>query len=160
MLRSYRSGVHPSSDSVDGWRPSIMSTPLPLLLLLLLASPAHSAETPLIVVTGPTIVAFRVPVGVGELEKNENASEALADFQVYADRASEPLKKAKVDFRVVYAEAFQIRDGKKLVTFRTTTVGIGYYFVAPGMKPAVERGVMTHTDLFDCVRKYFGIVVK
>jgi hypothetical protein len=140
---------------------STMRTLLLLSLpLLLLASPGHAGDLPLIVVTGPTIVAFRAATSGGAREDEQNANEALADFLVYADRASEPLKRAKVDFKVVYADAFQVRDGKTLVTFRTTKIGIGYYFVSPRMKPVVQRGVMTHIDLFDCVRKYFGIVVK
>jgi hypothetical protein len=73
---------------------------IPILLsLLLLVSPVNAGDRPIVIVTGPTIVAFRAMSSSGAREDEQNANEALADFQVYADRASEPLKKAKIDGR-------------------------------------------------------------
>jgi hypothetical protein len=131
-----------------------------LLLLIVVAPFGNTGELPLIAVTGPTVIAFFPPVKDQALAKKYDMNVTLDDFQFYASKAREPLKKADVDFQEVYSNSFQVQDGKKLVMFQLKKVKIGYYFVSPGMKPIVEYGVMNEADLFECVHKYFGIVVK
>jgi hypothetical protein len=89
----------------------------------------------------PTIVAFFPPVKQAELKTDPDTNEALADFQVYATRVREPLRKAGVDFHEVYTPSFRVRAAGKVTTFRPTEAKVGYYFVAPGKKPRVEYGV-------------------
>ena len=62
------------------------------------ASPVAAAEKqPVVVVAGPMIIAF-FPVTRGELQKDADTNEALADFQLYAKQVREPLKKAGIEF--------------------------------------------------------------
>lgn len=116
-----------------------------------------TAETqPLVGVEGRTIVAFFPPVTDAELQKDADTNEALADFQFYAKRVREPLKKAGIDFHEVYAHSFRVRVGKTVTVFRPVKGDVGYYFVVPGKKPRIEYGVMTDADLLQVANEYFG----
>ena len=132
-----------------------------LLAMALVFAGASSlvAEEPLLVVTRPTVIAFFPPVTEKMLAEDPDTNEALADFQVYAERVREPLLKAGVEFQEVYARAFRIRIGNRVRVFRPGKVEIGYYFVSPTKKAAVEYGVETDFDLFVGVQKHLGITV-
>jgi hypothetical protein len=115
------------------------------------------AETqPLVEVEGRTIVAFFPPVTHAELQKDADTNEALADFQFYATRVREPLKKAGISFHEVYAHSFRTRVGKTVTAFRPVKGDVGYYFVVSGKKPRIEYGVMTDADLLQVANEYFG----
>jgi hypothetical protein len=117
---------------------------------------AGSAEKqPVIVVRGPTVVAFFEPQA--KLDKDPDTNEALADFQLYARRARAPLAKAGIEFHELYARSFRLRSGNKWTRFRTVKEGVGYYLVAPGKKPHIEYGAMTDVDLLQAANQYFGI---
>lgn len=120
-------------------------------------SPLSAAEkAPLVVVGGRTIVAFFPPVSDAELQKDADTNEALADFQLYATRVREALKKAGVDFHELYTQSFRVRVGESVTTFRPVTVDVGYYFIVPGKEPRIEYGVMTDADLLQLANEYFG----
>jgi hypothetical protein len=126
-------------------------------LCFLKAAPGAAEKQPVIVVRGPTVVAFFEPVPNAQLEKDPDASEALADFQLYARNVREPFRKAGIEFHELYAHSFQLREGKRLTTFRPAKLKVGYYFLAPGRKPRIEYGVMTDTDILQLAYEYFGI---
>jgi hypothetical protein len=94
-----------------------------------------------------------------EAENGEGDAEALNDFDFYASKVEDRLKKAGIDFREVDARSFRVRAGKRLRSFRTGKIGIGYYFIAPGKEPHVEFGVMTDEDLVNAAGKYFGVAI-
>ena len=100
---------------------------------------------------------FFPPVKQAELADDPDTNEALADFQEYTNRVREPMRKADIDFRVLYASTFRIRVGASSARFRPGTVKIGYYFVAPGKKPRVHYGVATDGDLLEIAHEYFGL---
>jgi len=124
------------------------------------AAPAAAEKSPVVVVRGPTIVAFFEPVPQAKLAKEPDTNEALADFQLYATSVRKPLRKAGIEFHELYAHSFRLRVGNKLTTFRPGKVGVGYYLVAPGKDPRVEYGVMTDADLLQLANEYFGISAK
>jgi len=118
---------------------------------------ALAAETPpLVVVSGKTIVAFFPPVTDAELQKNPDANKTLGDFQTYASRVREPLKRAGITFHELYVHSFRVRVGKSVTSFRPAKVDVGYYFITPGKEPRIEYGVMTDTDLLQVAADYFG----
>ena len=117
---------------------------------------AAAKKQPLLLVSGPTVVALFPPVTDAELKKDANTNEALADFQFYAKRVREPLKDAGIEFHELYAPSFRVRDGKTVTTFRSVKGDIGYYFIRPDQKPRIEYGVMTDSDLLQVAREYFG----
>ncbi len=121
---------------------------------------ATAEKQPLVVVRGPTVVAFFEPVTPAELEKAPDTNEALADFQFYATHVREPLRKAGIAFHELYAHSFRLRVGKRLTTFQPVNVNVGYYLIAPGKKPRVEYGVMTDGDLLQVANEYFGTSAK
>lgn len=131
----------------------VASTALALLLL----APGYAQEAPIqtFVISRPTIVAFFPPLSEADLDKNPDMNEALGDFQLYASRAQAPLKKAGIDFEVVSAVTFNVKDGATARTFRTGKIGIGYYFIAPGKAPHIEFGVMTDDDILAMAAKVF-----
>ena len=126
-------------------------------LCFVTVAPSAAEKQPVIVVRGPTVVAFFEPVPNAQLGKNPDASEALADFQFYARNVREPFRKAGIEFHEVYAHSFRLREGKRLTTFRPGKADVGYYLIAPGKKPRIEYGVMTDADLMQLAQEYFGI---
>jgi biotin operon repressor len=114
--------------------------------------------SPVFVIDKPTILAF-FPITQTEVDSHEDAGEALSDFDWYVSLAAKRLKNAGISIQVVNAPSFQIQMGKKTVTYQPKKDEIGYYFVAPGKKPHIERNVMTGEDILDAARKYFGVVV-
>ena len=119
-------------------------------------TPRAAERQPLVVVHGPTVVAFFEPVTEAKLDKDPDANEALADFQLYASRVRAPLRKAGIEFHELYAHSFRLRVGKQLTTFRPVKMDVGYYLIAPGKKPRIEYGVMTDSDLLQVTNQYFG----
>jgi hypothetical protein len=121
------------------------------------AAPVAAEKQPVVVVRGPTVVAFFEPVPQAKLEKDPDANESLADFQLYARNARAPLSRAGIEFHELYTHSFRLRIGNKLTTFRPIKADVGYYLVAPGKKPRIEYGVMTDSDLLQVANTYFGI---
>ena len=101
-----------------------------------------------------TIIAFCPPTTKAGVT-DADASEALSDFQFYAERIKQPLNKAGIGFQILYARSFRIRLGSETIVFRPKT-DIGYYLIAPGKKPLIEYGVMTDSDLLLVAKRYFG----
>ncbi len=131
------------------------------IAVLGLAVPSHptiAADSPVVVVRGPTVVAFFTPATEEELAKDSDTNEALADFQVYAAEYRKSLPKMGIEFHELYVHSFQLLIGKKRTTFRPADAEVGYYFVAPGRKPRVEYGVSTSIE--EIARTYFGIPSK
>jgi hypothetical protein len=126
-----------------------------LALACVAAAGPRQAKTATVVVQGPTVIAFFEPVTDAELDKDADLNETLSDFQLYARKAREPLRKAGVEFHELYVNSFQLRIGQSLTSFRPTKATVGYYFIAPGKKPQIEYGVMTDLDLLDLANKYF-----
>ncbi|HEY5028540.1 MAG TPA: hypothetical protein VIK39_09050 [Candidatus Angelobacter sp.] len=123
-------------------------------------APAAAEKKPLVVVHGPTVVAFFEPVTRAKLEKDPDTNEALADFELYARKAREPLRKAGIEFHELYAHSFRLRVGNRLITFKPVKVDVGYYLITPGKLPRIEYGVMTDIDLLQVANEYFGIPSK
>ena len=131
-----------------------------LVCVLSVQVPLVAAEKqPVVVVAGPTIVAF-FPVTKTELQKGADTNEALADFQVYAKQVREPLKKTGIEFQEVYAQSFRVRIGQEATVFRPAKGNVGYYLIVPGRKPRIEYGVMTNTDLLQVANEYFATPAK
>ncbi|HSK45191.1 MAG TPA: hypothetical protein VLA83_15025 [Candidatus Binatia bacterium] len=126
-------------------------------LYFVTVAPGAAEKQPVVVVHGPTVVAFFEPVLQAKLDKDPDTNEALADFQFYAKNVREPFRKAGIEFHELYANSFQLRDGKRLTTFRPVKVHVGYYLVAPGKKPRIQYGGMTDSDLLQAANEYFGI---
>ena len=119
-------------------------------------APAAAEKPPVVVVRGPTVVAFFEPVTQAKLKKDPDTNEVLADFQLYATNVRGPLKKAGIEFHELYAHSFRLRVGSRLTTFHPVKVDVGYYLIAPGKKPRIEYGVMTDADLLKVAKEYFG----
>jgi hypothetical protein len=113
-----------------------------------------------IVIHGPTIVAFFPSVTAKDLDSDANTNEALSDFQFYNGEVRNSLHKARIEFREADAPSFRIRCGNTVRTFRTGKISVGYYFVAPNKEPHIEYGVMTDVDILDAARKYFGLEIQ
>ena len=123
--------------------------------VLLVPASAQSRETlPTITADKPTIIAFFDGMAIAT---NED-SEALSDFEFYAEQAGPALQRAGIDFRVVDGSSFRIHCRQRTLTFRAGPTKVGYYLIAPGKEPHIEYGVMTDTDLIDLAGKYFGEV--
>jgi hypothetical protein len=68
----------------------------------------NQPKEPVLLIRRPTVIAFFPPFRESELERDPDRGEALADFQLYAQRVREPLRKLGVDFREVYARSFRV----------------------------------------------------
>ena len=128
--------------------------------LSLTATPISAQGHDIVVVRGPTIVAFFEPVSDKVMKQDADTNEALSDFQLYARQVRGPLRRRGIEFEELYVHSFQVRDGGKLVTFRPGKVKVGYYLIAPGKTPRIEYGVMTDLDLLSLADRYFGISAR
>jgi hypothetical protein len=130
-----------------------------LLICFLLVTPsAYSAEkTPVINVSGPTLIAFFAPVTQEEVDKNDETSEALSDFQWHLREVKPKLQKAGISVHEVYSRKFEVKTGNKMKVFKPGKIDVGYYFVKPGKAPKVEYGVMSNGDIVDASGEYFGL---
>jgi hypothetical protein len=90
-----------------------------IALLAFLAIPALAqppARPRLIVVHGPTIVAFFPPTTQAEADSGEDDAEALSDFNFYAHEVGPRLKQAGVRFVLINGRSFRVRIGGRLST--------------------------------------------
>lgn len=108
----------------------------------------------LVIVNGPTVVAFFTPVTEADLEKHPDTNEALADFQVYSERVKGQLAHLGIAFKEGYATSFVVKSGAKTMRFRPK-IGVGYYFLIPGKSPHVEYGVMTDDGILQVAKDQF-----
>ena len=60
-----------------------------IVLCALAVAPRAAEKQPVVVVRGPTVVAFFEPVPQAQLDKDPDTNEALADFQLYAKNVRE-----------------------------------------------------------------------
>ncbi len=125
-------------------------------LVRLVTFPEPAEKPPVVVVRGPTVVAFYDPADPAARAADDGSNEALADFQFYAGSVREPFSKRGVEFHELYAHSIRFRIGGKDVIFRTGKTGVGYYLIAPGRKPLIEHGVMTDADLLQAASQYFA----
>jgi hypothetical protein len=128
---------------------------------VLLCLPIGAApKEKLVVVNGPTVIAFFPPVTDAELSKDPDTNESLADFQLYTTRVQEKLNNAGIEFEEINASSFAVRCGAKTTTFHPKKTTVGYYFIAPGKSPRVEYGVMTDVDILRVAAEYFQLASK
>ena len=97
-----------------------------VLILLTVAIPigAQKKKFPTFDVLRPMIVAFFPPVTEVELQHDPDTNEALSDFQEYAHRVREPLRRRGIEFHEVYGNRFGIRRGN-VVIFMPDKVQVG-----------------------------------
>jgi hypothetical protein len=113
-----------------------------------------------VVVSGPTVIAFFPLVTPAVLNSDPDTNEALADFQFCANSVRKPLHNIGVAFEEIYGPSFRVQVGGTITTFRPGKLSVGYYFAAPNRKPRIEYGVLTDVDLRQITSEYFGLSVK
>lgn len=129
-----------------------------LISVLVLTPSTYAAEkTPVITVSGPTLIAFFAPVTQEEIDKNDETSEVLSDFQWHLREVKQKLQKAGISVHELYALKFEVVTGNKKKVFKPGKIDVGYYFVKPGKSPKVEYGVMSNIDIVDTAGEYFGL---
>lgn len=95
-----------------------------------------------------------------EANSGSDDDEALGDFNFYAAKVEPRLKKAGIEFRLLDQNSFRVRIGNRVRTFRSGSIEVGYYLIAPGKEPHVEYGVMTDEDLTAVAAKYFDLPIS
>jgi hypothetical protein len=133
-----------------------------LVACALLSVPMAPQEAQqVIVVSGPTVIAFFPPVTEKDLAQDPDTNESLSDFQFYAQQVRGKLHDTGIDFREIYALAFSVKCGTRTKRFHPPRkVQVGYYFVSPGKSPRIEYGVMTDVDILSVAKAYFGQAPK
>ena len=106
---------------------------------------------PVFSVSGPTVIAFFDYEG----EKDPNAGDALDDFQFSWQGVRSLVDPAAIRLHECYQRSFdvEVRGGRRR---RVDATGVGYYLIAPGKDPRIERGVATDGDLIGVMKDYFG----
>lgn len=130
-----------------------------LLFCFLIISPSTYAadKTPVIIVSGPTLVAFFAPVTQEEVDKDVETADALDDFQWHLREVKQKLEKAGISVHEIYARKFEVVTGKKRKIFKPAKIEVGYFFVKSGKSPKVEYGVMSNMGIVDAAENYFGL---
>ena len=126
------------------------------LAVCLLCEPVGAGPTTkVVVVRGPTVIAFFPPATDKDLSQDPDTNESLSDFQFYAQKVRGKLHDAGINFQEIYASAFDVKCGATTTSFHPQKTQVGYYFVAPGKSPRVEYGVMTDADILLVAKEYF-----
>jgi hypothetical protein len=128
--------------------------------LLLTPALVGAPKQTVVVISGPTVIAFFPLVTPAELNNDPDTNEALADFQFCAKSVRKPLHNMGVSFEEIYGPSFRVQVGARITTFRPGKVNVGYYFAAPNRKPRIEYGVLTGVDLRQIASEYFGLSVN
>jgi len=129
-----------------------------LICFVILAPLAYAVEKiPVITVSGPTLITFFAPVTQEEVDKSDETSEVLSDFQWHLREVKQKLQKAGISVHEIYAGKFEVVTGNKKKVFKPGKIDVGYYFVRPGKTPKVEYGVMSNIDIVDTAGEYFGL---
>jgi hypothetical protein len=66
-----------------------------------------------VIVSGPTVIAFFPPVTQAELSDEPDTNEALADFRYYIARVREWAGEVGMDFEEIHASSFSVKYGAK-----------------------------------------------
>jgi hypothetical protein len=118
------------------------------------APPAKAPAMPGFVVKQPTVIAF-FSVTPEDL-KDPDTKESYSEFQRYVARAKTRLARHGIRVEQVYGRSFAVQAGTAKTQFTPVRRQCGYYFIAPGRKPAVGYGVITDDDLLNEAQQYFG----
>jgi hypothetical protein len=134
-----------------------------VLAVLLSVSAAYAQvpkQMPVMAIAKPTVIAFFQQATKADADKDEGENEALSDFNFYAAKAEQRLRKVGIDFRLIDQSSFRVRIGNRVRTFRSGPIEVGYYLIAPGKEPHIEFGVKTDEDLSEVAAKYFGLTIS
>ena len=118
------------------------------------APPAKAVVAPTFVVKQPTVIAF-FSLKPGDLSDPDTKS-SYADFQRYVASAKRRLAKHGIRVEQAVATSFTVQNGAAKTRFTPVRRQCGYYFIAPGRKPAVGYGVITDDGLLNEAQQYFG----
>jgi Small protein A (tmRNA-binding) len=106
---------------------------------------------PVFRVSAPTVIAFFDYQGGRKIPESDDA---LDDFQFSWQGVRSLVEPAAIRLHECYQRSFEVEvRGRR---HRVDATGIGYYLVAPGKDPRIERGVATDDDLIDIMKDYFG----
>lgn len=110
------------------------------------------------VVTGPTVVAFRL-AGADTLEAGDGAS-LLSDFRDYTALVAQDLADEDIALVATTADSVIVRreDGgpARVIMLSGLDYPFGYVLVEPGYAEVILTGVQTDDELLDQVDSYFG----
>lgn len=110
------------------------------------------------VVTGPTVVAFRLG-GADTLEAEDGAG-LLGDFRDYTALVAQDLADAEIALVATTADSIIVRrsdDGpRRVIMLAGLDYPFGYVLVEPGYPELILTGVQTDEELLDQVDAYFG----
>jgi hypothetical protein len=110
---------------------------------------------PIIVVTGPTVIAFfGQPSETGLMTGARY--KASSNFHLHAAHARKAFTNLGIAFHELYTDSFGLRTGNLLLIFHPGKAGGGYYLIAPGLKPCIEYGILSDADLLQLAKRYFG----
>jgi hypothetical protein len=129
-------------------------------LLVCRTTAATQEKQPIVVVSGPTVIAFFDPAPKAGSQQDPDANEAFSDFRVYAAQVRGPFSSRGIKFYELYTRSFRLSVGKRLSTIQADKAGAGYCLIAPGKKPQIQSGVMTDTDLLQTANDYFSNAAK
>lgn len=127
-----------------------------LSLFWLASSAAESPSEPIIVIQGPTIVAF-FNVTQQEVDEDQGLAEGLSDFQFYTERAAKQLKRINVSMHQRDGNSFKVEIDGETVAIDVPRGGHGYYFFAPSMPAKAVHGIGTDVDIVQTAEEYFGL---
>jgi hypothetical protein len=148
-----------SSRREGGLRGKMRSVLLVAAAALILAVGLQCAAEDVIVVRGPTLIAFFPQVSEQQAEAMPDLVEMLDDFHFHLNSAGEMLRAAGVSIHVRPAGEIRILDGDRVRVLAPPPDGsaIGYYMVAPGREPSLVLGVYTDVDLIEAAGRHLGL---
>ncbi len=122
--------------------------------VVVVAQPAKAPAVPAFVVKQPMVIAF-FSVTPEDL-RDPDTKDSYNDFQRYVTRAKVRLARHGIRVETAIGRSFTVQAGTEKSVFTPVRRQCGYYFIAPGRKPAVGYGVITDDGLLNEAQQYFG----
>jgi hypothetical protein len=115
---------------------------------------AQAADTGVVHVRGPTVVACARPVSQAVLDAGGDMATVMDDFGWHWSEAVDALRAHGIAAEARTGGWVWLRTGDRLRSVRCPRP-VGYVMVAPGRLPKVLAGVRTDSDLLDAAAAYF-----
>jgi hypothetical protein len=119
-------------------------------------SASQSADSTLIVIEGPTLVAFYPPVSQAQVDTSEELATVFDDFSYHLSSAADSLRALGITVRERPVGDIRLVEAGKQRQFRPAkdSADFGYLYLAPGRAQRVYYSVMSNSDLVETAHEY------
>jgi hypothetical protein len=121
-------------------------------------SASRTADTSMVVVEGPTLVAFYPATTQAQVDSSEDLATVFDDFSYHLSSAADSLRALGITLREREVGTIQLVESGRRRHFilPKDSADFGYLFLAPRRAQRAYYGVMTNSDLVAAAHEYLA----